>query len=248
MRRALGSLALTSAALLGTVVAIPEAAGDARAGARQSQAALVQLEAAYQATASAAPGAARTRQACEDAGKLKAAAAPIAADHAPATAAIDDDVWHLLTTRLRLKIANLVDVCQAPDHRLTLGTKVYTADGVAASLHDSLHAFLDAARPRDLPLAMKKFQTTMAAMRPRSKQLCTQHKQLAKLAPQLATPPDRAAADKWQEVHAALRAGLDELKQFGCGSPRGAYEEISGAMALVHEHYYKLVLLVPAQS
>jgi hypothetical protein len=220
---------------------------DTRSSAKQDQAALAQLAAAYQPIARAASGADRTRQACADAAAVQTAASSTP-KRAPAKAAIDDSVWDDMATRVKLELEDLVEVCKAPDHKLQMGTKTLTADGVAASVDDHIRALLDAARSRDLPPAMKKFQTTMTAMRPAGKQLCAQHRTLTRLLPQFATPPDQVDAARWQQAHASLTESLDELKQFGCAANRHAFEEIAGSMHSVHDGYYKLVLLLPARS
>ena len=61
-------------------------------------------------------------------------------------------------------------------------------------------------------------------------------------------PPARSDAAKWQQGAAGLKSSLDEVKQFGCGTPRGADEEIAGALNELHDRYYELALLVPPRS
>jgi hypothetical protein len=238
------------ARLLAIVCVVSCVAGSpAGASGKKDQAALAQLDAAYQATGKLPAGADRTRQACADAVKLQSAAAAIPEKHAPVGAAVDDPTWYLTASQLGSKIEDLVAVCKAPDHKLThIGNRVETADEIVAAIDGYMRAVLDASRPRDLPPAMKTFQATLKGMRAASKQVCAQHGKLTKLLPDLATPPARADAAKWQQVHARVKASLDELEQFACGKPRGADEEIAGSLNLVHDGYYQLVLLVPPHA
>jgi hypothetical protein len=225
------------------------AGSPAGASTKKDQAALAQLDAAYQATGKLPAGADRTKQACADAAKLQTAAAAIPEKHAPAGAAVDDPTWYLAASHLGSTIEDLVAVCKTADHKLThIGNRVETADEIVATIDGYMRAVLDASKPRDLPPAMKTFQATLKGMRAASKQVCAQHGKLAKLLPELATPPGKADPAKWQQANARVKSSLDELKQFACGKPRGADEEIAGSLNLVHDGYYELVLLVPPRA
>jgi hypothetical protein len=231
---------------LAAVVAI---ASSAAASARKDQAAVAELEAAYQPTGKLA-GAARTQKACSDAARLHAAADAVPRKHAPSGAPVDDTTWSEVVGDLAAVLGKLVEVCKAPDHKISIdlqGKKFETADQIVERVDLRVRTVIDRAKPRALPPAMKKFQTAMVATRA-GKQLCAQQGKLAKLVGEIAAPPAAADAARWQPAAAALKAAVDEVKQFGCSTPRGADEEIAGALVGMHDHYYELVVLVPPRA
>jgi hypothetical protein len=233
----------SSLAVLPAAIAKPDA--------KKDRVALAQLEAAYQPTGKLAAGPARTQQACADAAKLHTAEDAIPQDHAPAGAAVDDTTWASEVNGLGAVVKKLVEVCKTADHKISVdlqGKKFETADQIVDNLDHRMHAVIDQSKPRDLPAAMKKFRTTMDGMRAASKQVCAQQGKLAKLLDELAKSPGQADATAWQQGCAKLKASLDEIKQFGCSKPRGADEEIAGALSALHDRYYELVLLVPPHA
>jgi hypothetical protein len=235
-------------AAVAAVVALGAPAAAAAAG-KKDQAAIAELEAAYQPTGKLA-GAARTQQACSDAAKLHAAADAVPHKHAPSGAPVDDTTWSDAVGDLAAVLGKLVEVCKAPDHKISIdlqGKKFETADQIVERVDLRVRTVIDRAKPRALPPAMKKFQSAMVATRA-GKQLCAQEGKLAKLVAELAAPPAGADAARWQPAAAALKAAVDEVKQFGCSTPRGADEEIAGALVGVHDHYYELVVLVPPRA
>ncbi len=227
------------------LIALCASASLAHADAKHDRQVIADLDAAYAPSAKLA-GADRTKQACSDAGKLQSAAAALPQKHAPAGAAVDDETWRSAANGLISELEDLVAVCKTPDHKLThIGNRVETADQIVATVDGLVRTALDVAKQRALPPALKKLGKTLAAIQPASKQVCNQDKQLAKLATGLAAPAGADTA-KWQAASAQLAHGIDELKQFACGSPRGADEEISGSLQVLHDAYMQLVLASPA--
>lgn len=216
----------------------------ARADTRKDTAAIARLGAAAQPVF-ALTGTARTDRACSDIGELQAAVAALP-HKAPTRSVVDDETWRTAVDGLALSAENLAGICKTPDRRVKhLGGKVDTAEAVVAEIEESVRLVEEQARPRDLPPVLQTFKRTFASMRASSKQLCVRQARLAKLSRALATPPAQADAEHWKRVHAALATNLDELSQFACGSPRGADEEIAGALHQIHDNYYQLALLVP---
>lgn len=228
---------------------IPDAAAEAKAAGNKDQAALARLEATYQPTAKLA-GAERTKQACADATKLQTAAeAAIPEGRVPSGAVVDNTTWLVLASRLMSKVEDLGSICKTPERkRMRFGKKLETADEIVTALDGYMRVALNASKPRDVPPAMKTFQTTFDGMRASSKQLCAQHKKLVALLPDLGKPPAKADTAMWQQVHAQLKASVEEVNKFGCGAKRGADEEIAGALSQVHDRYYDLVVLVPPRA
>jgi hypothetical protein len=239
VKRALPSLVV---ALAASLVAISHASADAR----KDQAAVAQLDTVYQAAGKLAPGADRTRQACLDATRLETAAAALPG-RVPATAAIDDVTWSTSADELKRKVQDLVAVCQTPDLRLKkVVGKAQTGDEIVAFVDDLVRFVVNGSKPRDLPSAMKRFQTALKRTRGATKPLCAQQGKLAKLLLDLATPPARSDGSRWQGGHARMKASLEQLRS-GCGA-HGADAEIAAVYQELHDGYYALVLLIPPRT
>lgn len=212
--------------------------------------AVAQLEAAFRPIAQIAAGPDRTRRACADREKLRAAvqALPKAA---PTGAAVDGDVWHASAGSLGLAVENLVAACLAPDLKVHhISGEVETADACLTHVDAALQGVLDEARPRDLLPAMKRFQATLARVLrdPKRKQLCPRRDELARLASGLAASPPHTNTEKWEQAHARVIRNLDQIKRNRCHGRRGAEVELADSVNQVHDGFYQLVLLLPPRE
>lgn len=211
------------------------------ADAKKDQAAVANLDATYAATAKAS-GASRATQACTDEKAIEKAANDLP-KAPPGGSVLDKHTWDAMRSSVLLQLNDLGEVCAAADKKLThLGGKVETADDVVARVDEAIRAAIDGGKRRDLPSDMKKLGTAIAAAKTAS--ACAKQKSLEKLSQTLATPASVDAA-KWKAGTDALAAALAEVKQFACGTPHGASEEIAGALDQLRQAYVKLELAIP---
>lgn len=209
--------------------------------------AVAQLEATYRPLAS---GADRTRRACADVTKLRAAVAGLPRA-VPSGAPVDDDAWHAAVGTMGLAVENLASACRAPDLKVRhIGGQVETADDCLASVDRDVEQVIDQTKPRNLVPAMKRFQTTLKALlkSPASKQVCKQRDELARLLADLEATPPHANTQKWEQAHGLAARNLDQMKRSRCSGQRGADEEFADALTQVHDGYYQLVLLFPPRD
>jgi len=209
------------------------------ADAKRDQTAVTALETAYAASAKLS-GAARTTQACADQPAIVKAANALP-EKAPGGSALDSVSWGGIRDPLLSQLGNFSAVCASPDKKIKHGTE--TADEIVAMIDGSVRKVVDAGKPRDLPADLKKLGTTIAATHANAS-ACRQKKSLAKLAAILAMP-SKADQAAWKAAGAALSAALADLQAAACSSPRGADEEISGAVNAAHEAQVQLMLAIP---
>ena len=192
----------------------------------------------------------RTRRACDERGKLRAAVSTLP-KAAPPGAAVDDDTWHGSIGSLALAVENLAAACQAPDRKIHhLSGEVETAEDCLGHVDRDAEAVLDQARPRELLPAMKRFQATLVRVvrEPRSKQLCARRDELARLLADLEISPPRTDTQKWEQAHARVAHNVDEIKANRCGKHRGAEVELADAIHQVQDGFTQLVLLLPPRT
>jgi hypothetical protein len=154
-------------------------------------------------------------------------------------------------TSLGLAVENLVASCQAPDQKLRrISGKIESAAEHLVLVEQDLEAVLNAARPRDLLPAMKRFRTTLERLlRAPAKQTCKRRDELAKLLSGLVVSPPHTNTQAWEQAHAQIARNLDDIKQGRCGKRRGgAIEELAGTLDQVHEAFYQLVLQLPPRD
>jgi hypothetical protein len=210
---------------------------------------VVQLEAAYRPIAKI-NGPDRARRACADRDKLRTAVSALP-KAAPAGSPIDGDAWHTSVGGLALAVENFAAACQAPDLKVHhISGEVETADACLSRVDEEVQIVLDAARPRDLLPAMKRFQAALQRVvrEPGSKQLCARRDELAKLLAGLVESPPRADTQKWEQAHARAARNLDQIKANRCRGHRGAEVELADAITQVHDGFYQLVLLLPPRD
>lgn len=237
--RLVWSVVIASAGSLVMAAAARPAAADAR----RDRTAIARLDAAWRPISKLAAGAARTQQACADAEKLDTAAGGLPRKP-PAGSVVDEAVWVTHADMLIRKVQELVAVCKTKDGKLrTFSGKVRTSDEIVDGVDDFARAALDAARPRELPAAMKKFQSALKDTRVTSQRLCADHDRFARPLAELTRPPARADAALWKAAHTRLAESVDELKT-GCDA---RYDEpvFIGIYKALHERYYALALAVP---
>jgi hypothetical protein len=219
------------------------AIGQARGDAKQDQALVAKLDALYQPIGKLA-GADRVKAACADAKKLFDASDAYSHDKAPAGASVDDATWANAARSLGGELDELVEVCKAPDHKRKLINKIETAEEVVANIDRDIRVVIDAAKPRDVPAAVKKFQSGVRAGGASSKAMCKQQAVLAKQLPALGTAPAGADAAKWKAAVDAVAADLATIKG-GCGKPPAADEQMGSAWQDLRTHFFALVFSIP---
>ena len=209
------------------------------ADAKRDQAAVTALETAYAASAKLS-GAARTTQACADQPAIVKAANALP-EKAPGGSALDNVTWGDLRDSLVVQLQNFAAVCASPDKKIKHGTE--TADEIVALIDGGTRKAVNAGKARDIPADLKKLGATIAATHANAS-ACRQKKALAKRAAALAMP-SKADPAAWKAGGEALSAALADLQAAACSSPRGADEEISGAVNAAHEAQVQLMLAIP---
>jgi hypothetical protein len=212
--------------------------------------AVVKLEAAYDPIAKVAAGPDRVRRACADLKQLVAAIAGLP-KAAPAGAAIDDEVWRASVDGLGLAVERLGAACRAPGLAVKhISGRVETADQRLIRVDAELRGVLDAARPRDLLPAMKRFVATLQLLRadPKGKRACAHVGELARILDGLEIPPPHTSTQRWEEAHARVAKDLDEIRRNRCRGARGAEVELVDAIVQVHGGFYRLVLALPPRD
>lgn len=209
------------------------------------RAALTQFETAYQPTATASASG-RTSQACSDALKLHDAGKAFSHDSAPADAPVDDVTWNQVAGGLGQSLDDLVKVCQAPDRKLhLLGSKFQTAEDVVKELDDSVHAVLDAAKPRLLPSALVSAQVALRGMSSSPTTICKQQAKLARALSGVIKPPPGVVATTWKDAYGQVKALSAAIGGMTCSKPLSPDEVIGSTLGALHDSFYRLVLLVP---
>jgi hypothetical protein len=212
----------------------------AQANAKSARTAIDNLEAEYAPIGKLA-GAARVTAACADAAKLYALSKTIPDATPPTGSVVDAESWGSAKHGAGNRLDDLVEVCKAPDHKLTIINKTETADQIVASVDERVRHLIDLGKSRTLPPAVALLRTTFAATKFPSKAFCSQIAKLTKQAGDLATP-DKADATKWTSAVGTVKGTLANLK---CKLPADADEQIGSSFDNLREELAALLLVIP---
>jgi hypothetical protein len=196
-------------------------------------------------------GPGRTLRTCGYAPKMLAGAKAMPKT-LPIDTAVDAETWRSHVETLVMVADNLNAACNASDMKFKdeLGT-VHSVDDLMDSVGAETALLADEAKPRNLPPAMKSFQTTLQTISAdkRRKSGCKGRDDLATAFVQFSAAPPGANAGEWGESTMRIASHLDEMKHIACPVPRGeSLESFNSGLQEVHDAFYDLVRLVPAQK
>jgi len=203
--------------------------------------AIDKLEAEY-APIGTLTGPARVTAACADATTLYALSKTVSDTTIPKGSVVDLESWGSAKRGVGSRLEDLVEVCKAADHKLTVINKTETADQITASVDERVRALVNLGKARTLPPALAKLRTTFAATKFPSKPFCSHIQTMTKQVDAIATAPDHTDAASWAAAVSAVKTTLANLQ---CRTPAVADEEAGSAFDNLREQLTALAVTIP---